>query len=99
MQARKSRELKEMQEMWAWPAVLREFGDPVGTTPNDASRVKREQEAGFMGSVRLEIYRLELLRHPPFCPYCWMPNGRRMALKPTLAEVEALGCEVCGSAY
>lgn len=61
--------------------------------------LKREQEAALMAPVRLEIYHLELLRHPPFCPYCWMLEGRRTPLKPMLAEAEALGCEVCGSAY
>lgn len=61
--------------------------------------LRREQEAAQMASMRIEIYHLELRRHAPFCPYCWMLEGRRVKLKPMLETEEALACEVCGSAY
>ena len=61
--------------------------------------LKEEQEAALMARVRLDIYSLELHRHPPTCPYCWMLRGRRVILKPMLEEAEAFSCEVCGSAY
>lgn len=60
---------------------------------------KREREAALWAPMRLDIYRLELLRHPVFCPYCWMLEGERVLLKPMLESGEVLACDVCGSAY
>src|SRR5689334_12198420 len=58
--------------------------------------LKKEYESAVMARVRLEIYDAELRRHPPFCPYCWMLEGRRSTLKSTFAELDALACEFCG---
>jgi hypothetical protein len=86
------------------PAVIaeRERLEKMPAGPEPQRRLaflRKEQDAALMAPLHLEIYRLELRRHPPFCPYCWMLEGRRMTLKPAFAERETLGCELCGSAY
>ncbi len=88
----------------ALPAVMAER-ERLEEQPEQArgrlrlAHLKEEQEAGLLARVRFDIYSLELHRHPPYCPYCWMLRGRRTLLKPMLEDAGALSCEICGSAY
>jgi hypothetical protein len=58
----------------------------------------REEHAGLSGPARLAAYKPNMTIHPD-CPYCWMLEGRHMALMPDLGSPGTVACPRCGGRY
>ena len=58
----------------------------------------KEKNAGLSGPARLAAYNPDMTEHPD-CPYCWMLEGRQMALVPDLGSPGTIACPHCGGRY
>ena len=58
----------------------------------------KEEHAGVNAPGRFAAYKPEKAEHPD-CPYCWMLEGKHMALMPDLASVGTIACPHCGGRY